>query len=79
MVQEINRTQVDEEDILSDTAYYYDREKDELRLFWSGLLSGNKKDCRTDAAVFAMRLTGVEPAHLEPESSALSTELQTHL
>ena len=28
---------------------------------------------------FVMRLTGVEPAHLEPESSALSTELQTHI
>ena len=26
-----------------------------------------------------VRLTGVEPAHLEPESSALSTELQTLL
>lgn len=30
MVEEINRTQVDEEDILSDTAYYYDREKKKL-------------------------------------------------
>lgn len=30
MVREINRTQVDEEDILSDTAYYYDREKKKL-------------------------------------------------
>ena len=25
------------------------------------------------------RLTGIEPAHLEPESSALSTELQTYV
>jgi len=30
MVKEINHTQVDEEDILSDTAYYYDREKKKL-------------------------------------------------
>ena len=30
MVREINHTQVDEEDILSDTAYYYDREKKKL-------------------------------------------------
>lgn len=30
MVREINHTQVEEEDILSDTAYYYDREKKKL-------------------------------------------------
>ena len=30
MVKEINHTQVDEEDILSDTAFYYDREKKKL-------------------------------------------------
>ena len=30
MVREINHTQVDDEDILSDTAYYYDREKKKL-------------------------------------------------
>ena len=28
MVQEVNRTQVDEEEVLSDSVYYYDREKD---------------------------------------------------
>lgn len=30
MVEEINHTQVDEEDVLSDVAYYYDREKKKL-------------------------------------------------
>jgi hypothetical protein len=30
MVAEINRTQVDAEDILSDYAYYYDRDKKKL-------------------------------------------------
>ena len=30
MVAEINRTQVDEEEILSDNAYYYDRETGRL-------------------------------------------------
>ena len=30
MVQEINRTQVDDEDVLSDYAYYYDCEKKKL-------------------------------------------------
>lgn len=32
MVQEINQTQVRAEDCLSDTVYFYDREKKEVRI-----------------------------------------------